>query len=139
MVCGHLLSFGFFSRVKDLVGGNPVPLVINVTMGNALALRGSFFSTGPTRRLKRTWHETRRVATVMCLGSLFLTFVLLLTPHHPGKGLLLFLLMIFQHVAITWHRLTHVPFARDVIKRFGRRVMSMGADVDGWTCKNVDG
>ena len=103
MICGYLLSFGSFLRMKDLVGGNPVPLVINVTMGNVLALCGSFFLTGPTQQFKRMWHETRRIATVMYLGSLSLTFILLLTPHYRGKGLLLFLLMCFQYVAITWY------------------------------------
>jgi hypothetical protein len=110
MICGYLLSFGSFMRMKDLVGGNPVPLVINVTMGNVLALCGSFFLTGPTQQIQRMWHETRRIATVMYLGSLSLTFILLLTPHHKGKGLILFLLMIFQYVAITWYvTFTSVP------------------------------
>jgi hypothetical protein len=38
MVCGYLLSFGSFFRMKSLLGGNPVPLVVNVTAGNILAL-----------------------------------------------------------------------------------------------------
>jgi hypothetical protein len=108
MVCGYLLSFGSFIRMRDLLGGNPVPLVVNVTVGNIIALCGTCFLTGPQQQLRRMFHETRKVASVAYLGSLVLTLFLVILPHFRGKGFLLFVLLIFQYVAITWYVITVV-------------------------------
>jgi hypothetical protein len=103
MICGYLLSFGSFMRFTDLVGGNPVPLVVSITIGNVLTLCGTCFLTGPSGQVRRMWHETRRMATIVYLGSLFLTLLLLVTPKHRGKGFLLFCVLCFQEVASTWY------------------------------------
>ena len=103
MICGYLLSFGSFLRLKDLVTGNPVPLVFNVTLGNIIALCGTCFLSGPSSQAKRMFHQSRRLASLSYLGFMFVTLILLLTPRYRGKGFLLFLLMIGQYVAITWY------------------------------------
>jgi hypothetical protein len=97
------LSFGSFIRMRDLLGGNPAPLVINVTFGNIIALCGTCFLTGPRQQVRRMFHESRKLASACYLGSLVLTLVLLILPKFGGKGLLLFILLIFQYVAITWY------------------------------------
>ena len=103
MICGYLLSFGSFVRLKDLLFGNPTPIVVHVTMGNVLSLMGTCFLSGPSSQIRRMYHESRRVATVMYLGSIGLSLLLLVTPGHFGKGFLLFLLLCFQYVAVTWY------------------------------------
>jgi hypothetical protein len=128
MICGYLLGLGSFMRMKDLLVGNPIPLVVNVTLGNIIALCGTCFLTGPQEQLRRMFHETRRIASVAYLGCLAVTLLLLILPHYRGKGFMLFLLMIFQYVAITWYCLTYIPFARDILKRFCRRLVVSGED-----------
>lgn len=53
MICGYLISFGSFLRMRDLMTGDPRPLVVNVTFGNILALCGTCFLTGPTSQSRR--------------------------------------------------------------------------------------
>ncbi|KAL3899172.1 MAG: hypothetical protein SGARI_006518 [Bacillariaceae sp.] len=129
MVCGYILSFGSFMRMKDLLVGNPVPLVINVTIGNIIALCGTCFLTGPQSQLDRMFHKKRKLASVFYLGSLGVTLFLLLLPHFFLRGLLLFILMIGQYIAITWYCLSYIPFAREFVSNGCRRLVQMG-DVD---------
>ena len=129
MICGYILSFGSFIRMKDLLVGNPVPLVVNVTVGNIIALCGTCFMTGPTSQLNRMFHKTRKVASIFYLGSLVATLILLLLPHFLFRGLILFLLMIGQYIAITWYCLSYIPFAREFASNCCRR-MVMAADDD---------
>lgn len=58
MIAGYLLSMGSFWRIKDLMTGNPMPFVVNATVGNMIALAGSFFFTGPTQQIKDVSRKT---------------------------------------------------------------------------------
>merc|ERR1712025_1544957 len=102
MLCGYFLSFGSFFRLKNLFVGNPVPLVVSVTVGNIIALCGTCFLSGPQMQMQRMFHKSRKVASVFYLGSVGVTVFLLLLPNFPLRGLLLFSLMIGQYAAITW-------------------------------------
>lgn len=133
MVCGYIMSVGSFMRLKDLVIGNPVPLVVNVTIGNVVALCGTCFLAGAQSQARRMFHKSRKVASIIYLGSLAVTIFLLLLPHFFLRGLLLFFLMIGQYVAITWYCLSYIPFAREFIGRGCARLirMSNNDDFDG--------
>lgn len=124
MIAGYLLSFGSFFRIKDLLLGNPIPFVMNATVGNLIALAGSFFLKGPKTQLRQMWHESRRHATGLYLGSLFLTlFVAFLYVPGP-KGLYLIILMVCQYLSITWYCLSYIPFAREAITSYMQRRFS---------------
>ena len=74
MIAGYLLSMGSFWRLTDLVvRHDPFPFVLHATVGNCLALAGSFFLMGPKAQWKRMWKDDRKVATILYLGSLVLT------------------------------------------------------------------
>ena len=103
MICGYLLSLGSFVRMKDLLTGNPTPLVINITLGNILSLSGTCFLSGPTSQMQRMFHKSRKMASLVYLGTLGITMLLIMLPRHTGKGLLLFLLLLAQYAAITWY------------------------------------
>ena len=131
MVCGYLLSFGSFLRLSQLFTGNPVPLVVHVTMGNIIALCGTCFLTGPSSQVSRMFAPSRSLASTYYLGSLAVTIFLLVLPRFIFRGLLLFLLMIGQYVAITWYCLSYIPFARNFIStmvtnRFGGTSTTVG-------------
>lgn len=123
MICGYLLSFGSFTRMKNLFIGNPIPLVVNVTVGNIMALCGTCFLSGPQMQVQRMFHKSRKLASIFYLGSLGVTIFLLLLPHFPFRGLLLFLLLIGQYVAITWYCLSYIPFARQFVSNGCRRLV----------------
>jgi len=90
MLLGYVLSLGSFFRMKDVLRGrNPTPFVAYTTLGNIISLSGSFFLTGPRAQMRRMFHSSRRVATIMYLGSLFVTLlVCLVLPvlRHDGSG-----------------------------------------------------
>lgn len=124
MVCGYLMGFGSLIRMQKLVTGNPIPLVVNVTVGNVLTLCGSCFLTGPQQQAKRMFHPTRKIASICYLSSMMITLILvLITPSFPTRGFILCLLLIAQYVAITWYCLSYIPFARDAIKRCCQRMV----------------
>ncbi|GKY90752.1 hypothetical protein MPSEU_000048100 [Mayamaea pseudoterrestris] len=121
MIAGYILSMGSFWRIKSLVQGDAVPFVLNTTVGNLIALAGSFFLSGPRTQFQKMLHSVRRVATCLYLGSLFLTLLVTVTT---GGAFLLIVLVLCQYVAITWYTLSYIPFARDVASGFMRRRMS---------------
>jgi hypothetical protein len=129
MIIGYILSFGSFMRMKDLLVGNPVPLVVHVTVGNIIALCGTCFMTGPQSQLHRMFHKSRKVASIFYLGSLAATLFLLLLPHFLFRGLILFCLMIGQYIAITWYCLSYIPFARQFVSQCCRRLVLTVDDV----------
>lgn len=120
MVAGYILSFGSFFRIKDLLLGDPFPFVLNATIGNVIALAGSCFLSGPQSQLAKMWHESRRLATALYLGSLVLTLLVAFLPI-PGRALLLILLMLCQYLSITWYCLSYIPFAREAISGYIQR------------------
>lgn len=128
MICGYLLGFGSFMRMKELFVGNPVPLVVNVTVGNILALMGTCFLSGPQSQIRRMFHVTRKIASVMYLGCISFTLLLLLLPRFPTKGLMLLILLVAQYAAITWYCLSYIPFGRDILRRLCRRLVSAPGD-----------
>jgi drug/metabolite transporter (DMT)-like permease len=122
MIAGYILSLGSFFRLKHLLFGNPVPLVLNATVGNIIALTGSCFFSGPvTQYHKMMATPDRRLASYFYLGSLVVTlFVIIVFPHdrhfYGLVGLLLLVLMIVQYIAIFWYCLSYIPFAHDAVK-----------------------
>lgn len=129
MIIGYLLSFGSFFRIKDLIMGNPLPFVLNATIGNIIALAGSCFLTGPTAQLGKMFKESRRVASIAYLSSLILTLVVAYVPIPGPKGLLLIVLLVVQYLSVFWYCLSYVPFARDAVKGYIYRMVGDGSEV----------
>jgi Got1/Sft2-like family len=120
MIAGYLLSFGSFFRMASLLKGEALPYVLNVTVGNLLALAGSCFLSGPKSQFSKMWHESRRTATTLYLGSLVLTILVALIAF-PGRSLILILLLLSQYVSVTWYCLSYIPFAREWISSYVNR------------------
>lgn len=121
MAFGYLLSLGSFFRIKALVTGDPVPFVVNATVGNVIALCGSFFMSGPVTQAKKMFHESRRLSSLFYLGSLSCTLLVSFLPSFSGQGLILLICMILQWASIFWYCLSYIPFARDAVKRWLNR------------------
>ena len=129
MAVGYTLSLGSFFRMTQLLAGNPGPFVLTATFGNIVSLCGSCFLTGPTNQMRKMFHETRRIATGLYLGSLVLTLIVAFAAEGlPGQGIILIVLMLVQYVSIAWYCLSYIPFARQAAKRIFNRMYSQVAD-----------
>lgn len=128
MILGYLLSFGSFFRLKDLMTGNPLPFVLNATIGNIIALAGSCFLTGPKKQISSMCSKSRQVASIAYIVSLVLTLVVAFVPFIPAKGVLLLILLIVQYLAIFWYCLSYVPFARDAVRAYFTRMVGTSSE-----------
>jgi hypothetical protein len=131
MAIGYTLSLGGFFRLTEAMMGNPGPFVINCTIGNIISLCGSCFLAGPFNQANKMFHESRRIATSLYLGSLALTlFVAFAAEGMTGQGIVLIVLMIIQYVAIAWYCLSYIPFARQAAKRLFNRYYNQVSNDD---------
>jgi hypothetical protein len=134
MVLGYVLSFGSFFRFKDLLQGDPRPFVVYSTLGNIISLSGSFFISGPKSQLKKMFHDSRKVATMLYLGSLLVTLAIAFIPFGAKfqgvKAFILVTLLIFQYIAVGWYCLSYIPFARQITTRAMNTIWSRIEDWD---------
>lgn len=123
VVAGYLLGLGSFWRIKDLLRGDPVPFTVNATVGNIIALMGSFFFSGPASQWRRMFRPARRNATIGYLGSLALTLLVALWGRwlQPLQGLMLLVLLGLQYVAIAWYTLSYVPYGHEAVSSLAQR------------------
>jgi len=133
MLLGYVLSFGSFFRMRDLiVYGDPLPFVVVATLGNIISLCGSIFLVGPFSQVKKMFHPTRKLATILYLSSLIITLLVAFLCHGmPGQALLLVTLMVCQYVSISWYCLSYIPYARQMAYRLFTRLCSEIMDSDG--------
>ena len=124
IIAGYIISIGSFVRFLKLLTGNPTPFVVMWTAGNILSLAGSTFLVGPTRQIKNMMHETRKVASITYLGSMFLTFIVIILAKIKGRdktslvlSFTILLLMILQFAAVTWYSLSYIPYSREIISK----------------------
>mmetsp|Transcript_33991 Transcript_33991/g.109111 ORF Transcript_33991/g.109111 Transcript_33991/m.109111 type:complete len:180 (+) Transcript_33991:329-868(+) len=120
---GMLLEFGSFLRIIELIQGKPGPFAIMYSVGNIVAICGSFFLAGPKKQVKNMFAKTRVVATVVYLSSIVLTLFVALYKKIPPKAQvpLILLLIVVQFLALTWYFLSYIPYARDFVTNTCRR------------------
>lgn len=123
-----ILSFGSFFKFIKLLTRNSTPLVITWTMGNIILLMGSCFFKGPERQVTAMFHPTRFLTSVTYLGSIFLTFIVVIIVKIKSKestplilSITIQALMLIQLAAAEWYCLSYIPSARDI---FGRVMVS---------------
>lgn len=84
------------------------------TIANIFALSSTLFLSGPKKQVKKMFDETRRIATVVYLLTMVLTFVVALAIKIAW---LVILMVIVQYLAMLWYSISYIPFARDAIKK----------------------
>eukprot|EP00438_Fugacium_kawagutii_P005742 Skav227230 [mRNA] locus=scaffold2789:5092:9256:- [translate_table: standard] len=83
------------------------------TVGNLLALVGTFFLAGPARQCRRMGDQKRWVASACFVLSMLLTFVVCLSQGNwHGRTLVLLLLVFIQWTALVWYTLSYIPFGQ---------------------------
>mmetsp|Transcript_12042 Transcript_12042/g.18080 ORF Transcript_12042/g.18080 Transcript_12042/m.18080 type:complete len:200 (-) Transcript_12042:193-792(-) len=87
MALGYILSLGSFFRFRDLLHGNPTSFVsYTSTVGTIISLSGSCFLSGPKSQLEKMFHDSRKMATILYLGSLVLTLVVAFLKEFRGQA-----------------------------------------------------
>merc|ERR1712010_319681 len=75
---GLLLTLGSFFRFKKCVDGDCAPFAVIYTLGNIIAVLGSFFLSGPCKQLKSCFELGRLCATITFIVMMILTLVIAL-------------------------------------------------------------
>ncbi|KAJ8600186.1 hypothetical protein CTAYLR_001967 [Chrysophaeum taylorii] len=112
-----ILSIGSFTRLVQLVQGNPAPFVIFYTLGNIMAIIGSLFLSGPKAQCKKMFDKTRIFATLFYFLSIFFTIFCAVYEGIPDNGRIGIIVMciIVQWIAMLWYTISFIPYARDYV------------------------
>eukprot|EP00392_Amoebophrya_sp_AT5.2_P007204 g7218.t1 len=97
---GTIMSLAASHRFKRDPGG----FARLYTLGNLVALSGSFFLMGPAQQLRRMMDEKRRwtVLALVVLFSATISVSILMEAERLGTRLLIIVLVILQYAAMTW-------------------------------------
>eukprot|EP01129_Flabellula_baltica_P017730 TRINITY_DN993_c0_g1_i1.p1 TRINITY_DN993_c0_g1~~TRINITY_DN993_c0_g1_i1.p1 ORF type:complete len:184 (+),score=24.96 TRINITY_DN993_c0_g1_i1:62-553(+) len=94
----------------------PALFGIFYTLGNVLALFSTAFLYGPMEQLKAMFKPTRIIATIIYIGSLVMTLVVVLV-FQPASNIWVLLCIVIQYIAFTWYSISYIPYARTCIKK----------------------
>ena len=116
-VISFCLSIGSFTRLVQLVKGEPAPFVVFYTLGNVMAIAGSLFLSGPKTQCKKMWDKTRRIATCVYFLTIFFTLFVAFYEDIPDDSRigLIIMCIFFQWLAMLWYTISFIPFARDYV------------------------
>ena len=122
---GFLLEIGSFARLIQTAHGNATGFAVFYTLGNIVAVCGSFFLVGPRAQWKKMIAKTRIITVAILILAMVLTlFFALFEPHnhdafggHSKRFILIILCILIQFFAIVWYTLSYIPLARDCVIR----------------------
>ena len=130
-VIGMVLEFGAFVRFLQAAGGNPAPFAIFYTLGNIIAICGSFFLSGPRKQCKSMCDKTRRFTVFIFFAAMFLTLFVAFSKWMPVRPLLIVVLVVIQSLALTWYLLSYIPFARQWVTTCCTSMCGAGSSAGG--------
>eukprot|EP00656_Telonema_subtile_P056292 TRINITY_DN8959_c0_g7_i1.p1 TRINITY_DN8959_c0_g7~~TRINITY_DN8959_c0_g7_i1.p1 ORF type:complete len:153 (-),score=30.13 TRINITY_DN8959_c0_g7_i1:345-803(-) len=115
---GLLLTLGSFFRFKQCIDGDCTGFAVIYTIGNIVAVMGSFFLSGPCKQLKSCFEMGRLCATCTFLFFLIFTLVIALVDgiESSTRIPLVLLSCLCQLLAYVWYSLSYIPFAHTCIK-----------------------
>merc|ERR1711865_511488 len=115
---GMLLTLGSFFRFEKCIHGDCAPFAVIYSIGNVIAVMGSFFLSGPCAQLKSCCELDRLCATCTFMFFLIFTLVIALVDgiETSARIPLVIFSCIFQMIAYFWYTISYIPFARTCIK-----------------------
>lgn len=109
---GLLLQAASFSAVTRALLGHPGRFAVTYTLGNLVALTGTFFLAGPAKQCRNMTKHNRLAASIIFVAAMFLTlFSAEAKPFH-GQSLLVMLMVLLQWLALVWYTLSFIPYGR---------------------------
>ncbi|CAE7619655.1 SFT2D1 [Symbiodinium sp. CCMP2456] len=116
LALGLVLEFSGMGRgVRAVVGGEKAAerFAILYSVGNLIALMGTFFLAGPMRQIRRMGREHRWAVSLCFLVSMVLTLVVAMLPGNwHGRTLILLILTLIQWASLVWYTLSYIPLGR---------------------------
>lgn len=82
------------------------------SIGNITSIASTCFLLGPVKQIKKMFHPTRVLATLVALMFLALT---LMSAFWFKKTGLTVVCCLIQFLAMTWYSLSYIPYARDAV------------------------
>jgi len=110
LIAGAFCSFLSSSSIPSIVTGHPLPFAAFFTLGNILSLLSTTFLVGVRSQMTSMFHAKRWTASLIYIGSIFLT---LFCALHLQLAWATILSLCLQTLAFIWYSLSYVPFGRD--------------------------
>jgi len=134
MVIGYIFSAQSTVKFVKLLAGNPVPFVLNFTVGNIIVMSSSCFLIGPSNQIKTMFHQKRAAVASVYICSMVLSLsILILAVIKRGKSdyhrtpiilsISLLVTFVIQCLSSTWYSLSYIPFAREGAKKLFSNVV----------------
>ena len=117
---GLLISSSAVMSLTSLLLGNPMPLAIKFSLGNVLSIAAVGFLVGPRSLGMTLLARERRLASLLYLGSLCITFVSILVWH---SRILTLVSLCIQLAAVLWFTFSYLPFGHTALRRLLRLVV----------------
>lgn len=112
-VLAFFLSMGSFFKFNTLLEGNPIPFVVQYTVGIILSMASTCILYGPLYQLRTMFHSTRMMTSIVYL-TLMVIIIAYALSSHPLPFLLVFLIF-GQYLALTWYSLSFIPWGREAV------------------------
>eukprot|EP00933_Yihiella_yeosuensis_P014698 TRINITY_DN13066_c1_g1_i1.p1 TRINITY_DN13066_c1_g1~~TRINITY_DN13066_c1_g1_i1.p1 ORF type:complete len:193 (-),score=31.37 TRINITY_DN13066_c1_g1_i1:39-617(-) len=124
---GLLLQAASFGSVVRALMGHPGHFALVYTLGNMVAMTGTFFLAGPAKQMRNMTQKNRAKNSAVFIGAMLATLVAVEATPFFGRALLILLLVVVQWMALVWYTLSYIPYGRTMARKFLRKGF-------GWCC-----
>mmetsp|Transcript_52611 Transcript_52611/g.94455 ORF Transcript_52611/g.94455 Transcript_52611/m.94455 type:complete len:192 (+) Transcript_52611:24-599(+) len=124
---GLLLQASSFGSLTRALLGHPGRFALVYTLGNVVALIGTFFLAGPRKQIRKMSDKSRKLSSILFIFTMPMTVVTVEAGHFPGRALAILLMVLIQWLSLIWYTLSYVPYGQ----KMARKLLSK---CFGWCC-----
>ncbi|CAJ1410742.1 unnamed protein product [Effrenium voratum] len=114
---GLLLQASSFGSLTRALFGHPGRFALMYTLGNVVALVGTFFLAGPRKQIRKMSDKNRAQASAIFICAMVITLVAVEAPRFHGRALLILVLVIMQWFSLVWYTLSYIPYGQKMAWR----------------------
>ncbi|CAK8989848.1 unnamed protein product [Durusdinium trenchii] len=114
---GLILQASSFGSLTRALFGHPGRFAFTYTLGNIVALLGTFFLAGPRKQLRKMSDKNRAHASGIFVSAMLMTLVAVEAPRFHGRALLILALVILQWMSLVWYTLSYIPYGQKMAWR----------------------
>eukprot|EP00435_Cladocopium_sp_Y103_P050124 s2735_g15.t1 len=122
---GLLLQASSFGSLTRALLGHPGRFALTYTLGNIVALVGTFFLAGPRKQVRKMADKNRAHASAIFVSAMVLTLVAVEAPRFHGRALLILALVILQWMSLVWYTLSYIPYGQKMGWRLLTKCLSL--------------
>lgn len=113
---GQVMQFFSFGAFTGVLLGHPSRFAFMYTLGNITMMAASFFLSGPASQLRKLKAKDRFMTSIVYLGSMFLTLVMVFSHAFFGRALVIMLCVAVQWAALVWYVLSYIPYGQSTVR-----------------------